>query len=231
MKWTSSLLNFFYPNRCPACDCILTAKELLCSTCSDLLPLKAEQYCHSCGKPDCMCGQLSLSYDGAAVCSAYTEGTVRAILQLKQSRNTNFAIFAARILAEQLRKEQLHFDCVIPVPMHRSKERMRGYNQASLIAQEIAGLLDIPVYEDILIKHRSDIAQHELGAEERSAHLGSYGITEQKLNGMHILLCDDVLTTGNTMNRCAALLKENGAASVYAAAAATTIRKNRRKEL
>lgn len=231
MKWTSSLLNFFYPNRCPACDRILTAHELLCKPCSDALPLSQEQYCRICGKPDCMCRQTALSYDGAVVCSAYTEGTVRAILQLKQSRNTNFAIFAARILAERLHEEHLQFDCVIPVPMHRSKERMRGYNQATLIAKEIARILELPLYEDILIKHRSAVSQHELTADERAAHLDSFGITAQRLDGLRILLCDDVLTTGNTLNRCAALLKENGAASVYAAVAATTIRKNRRKEL
>lgn len=231
MKWIQSLLDFFYPNRCPACDCIITAHELLCRECSEKIPLSGEQYCRSCGKPDCMCKQTILFYDGAVVCSAYTEGTVAAILQLKQSQNTNFAIFAARCLAKTLQEERLKLDCVIPVPMHRSKKRMRGYNQAALIAEEIARILELPVYEDILIKHRSEVSQHELGAAERSEHLDTFGITSQRLDGMRILLCDDVLTTGNTLNRCAALLKGNGAASVYAAAAATTIRKNRRKEL
>ncbi len=225
------MLNFFYPNHCPACDRFLAAQELLCAECSENLVLKPEDYCHICGKPDCMCSRASLAYDGAVVCSAYAEGTVPAILQLKTSRNTNFAIFAARILAEHLQTADLHFDCVVPVPMHHSKERMRGYNQAALIAEEIARLLDLPLYEDILIKNRSSIEQHNLGAAERAKHPESFGIREHRLDGMRILLCDDVLTTGNTMNRCAALLKENGAAAVFAAAAATTIWNNRRKEL
>ncbi len=178
-----------------------------------------------------MCSRTPTVYDGAVVCSAYAEGTVPAILQLKTSGNTNFAIFAARILAERLQKTELRFDCVMPVPMHRSKERMRGYNQAALIAEEIARLLDLPIYEDILIKKRSSIEQHKLGAAERAKHPESFDIRDHRLDGMRILLCDDVLTTGNTLNRCAALLKENGAAAVVAAAAATTIRKNRRKEL
>lgn len=231
MKWTKSLLNFFYPNRCPACDRFLTAQELLCTECAEKLLLGQDAYCHVCGKLDCMCSRTSLAYDGAVVCSAYAEGTVPAILQLKTSGNTNFAIFAARILAERLRNTDLQLDCVIPVPMHRSKERMRGYNQAALIAEEIARLLELPLYENILIKNQSSIEQHRLSAAERSKHPESFGIHEKRLDGMRILLCDDVLTTGNTLNRCAALLKENGAAAVFAAAAATTIQNNRRKEL
>ncbi len=227
MKWTRSLLNFFYPNRCPACDTLITAHALLCEECAEALLLGQDDYCHICGKVACICKRVQHAYDKVVVCSAYTDGTVPAVIALKSSRNTNFARYAAQIMASRLEFGVYYkqIDCVMPVPMHRSKQRLRGYNQAALIAKEIARLLDVPYREDVLTKGRTRTAQHNLGAAERAKNVESFGIRDADLSGMRILLCDDVLTTGNTMNRCAALLKERGAVSVIAAAAATTIPK------
>ena len=115
----------------------------------------------------------------------------------------------------------------MPVPVHPSRLRQRGYNQAALIGKEIARLMDLPYREDVLCKGRSKVEQHRLSAEERARNVDSFFIRECSLDGMHILLCDDVLTTGNTMHRCAALLKERGAAAVIAAAAASTAPKQK----
>ncbi len=227
MKWTRSLLNFFYPNRCPACDSLISAHALLCEACAEKLLLGQDDYCHLCGKVNCICKHVQYAYDQAVVCSAYAEGTIPAIIALKSSRNTNFAPYAAQILANRLELGIYYkqIDCVMPVPMHSQKQRLRGYNQAALIAKEIARLMERPYREDVLTKGAGKIAQHKLNAAERARNVESFGIRETDLTGMRILLCDDVLTTGNTMNRCAALLKEQSAACVIAAAAATTIPK------
>ncbi len=228
MRWTKSLLNFFYPNRCPACSCLISAHELLCAECADKLLLGQDDYCHICGKVACICKRTVHAYDKAVVCSAYADGAIPAIIGLKKSENTNFAIFAAKILASRLEYGAPYYkqiDCAVPVPMHRTKQRMRGYNQAALIAKETARLLGVPVREDILTKQRGSIEQHKLSYAERTKNVESFGIRDCQLNGMRILLCDDVLTTGNTMHRCAELLKEKGASAVIAAAAATTVPK------
>ncbi len=229
MTWTRSLLDFFYPNRCPACDAFIDAHELLCENCADTLLVGHEDYCHYCGKTVCRCKQFSPAYDYAVVCSVYHEA-MPAVIRLKDSTNTNFAVYAAQILASRLQLGISYYkqiDCVIPVPMHRTKQRMRGYNQAALIGREIARLMDIPYREDLLTKGRSRTEQHRLSAQERARNLDSFGIRDCDLSGMRILLCDDVLTTGNTMHRCAELLKEKGAAAVIAAAAATTAPKQK----
>ncbi len=229
MTWTRSLLDFFYPNRCPACDAFIGAHELLCETCADALLLAHEDYCHYCGKTICRCKQFSPAYDYAVVCSVYHEA-MPAVIRLKDSTNTNFAVYAAQILASRLQLGISYYkqiDCVMPVPMHRTKQRMRGYNQAALIGREIARLTDIPYREDLLTKGHSRTEQHRLSAQERAHNLDSFGIRDCDLSGMRILLCDDVLTTGNTMHRCAELLKEKGASAVIAAAAATTAPKQK----
>lgn len=226
-RWTRYLLNFLYPNRCPVCEAFLSADEMLCESCSEKILMHHEDYCHYCGKVACICKHTTLHYDRAVVCSGYTNGTVSAIVHLKKADNTNFAYFAAGILAARLQDNPLYreIDCVMPVPMHIAKKRQRGYNQATVISKEIARLLGLPHREDVLFKQASQKEQHRLNAQERAKNVDSFGCKDCRLDGMRILLCDDVLTTGNTMSRCAALLKENGAAAVIAAAAATTIPK------
>ncbi|MBR3631204.1 MAG: ComF family protein [Oscillospiraceae bacterium] len=229
-KWTRSLLEIFWPNRCPACNALIGPDKVVCEACGEHMLLEHDAVCRRCGKVGCICGKKELSYDRALAACAYAEETIPAIIRMKQSENTNFALFAARILAERLRHgiDFGEIDCVVPVPMHASKERLRGYNQAALIAREIATLLSLPCREDILYKEKTSRAQHELNAAERAKNVDSFHIRDIPLDGQRILLCDDVLTTGNTMSRCALLLKQQGASAVIAAAAATTVPRPKR---
>lgn len=223
--WMNYLIELLFPNRCPGCDAILYPGELVCESCGERMILPHDAVCHTCGKVLCVCKKRSFSYDRAVVACRYRDETVSAIVSMKRSRNTNFARFSARILADRIRYSLNYgtFDCVVPVPMHPSKQRRRGYNQAELIAEEMASLLEIPCRNDILCKDNNRQEQHKLNAEERMRNVSSFGIHDIPLDGMRILLCDDVLTTGSTMNRCAALLKQNGAEAVVIAAAATTV--------
>lgn len=224
----ASLINLLLPNRCPGCDTFLCAGELLCASCEETVLLPHDDYCHTCGKMQCRCKRQPPSYDQAVVCAQYADDpdapAVRAIWALKNSQNTNFARFTAKILAERLRFSLDYgtYDCVTAVPMHRTKQRMRGYNQSALIGRALAQELGIPFREDLLYKDRSVQAQHTLHAEERARNVSSFHAHDVFLDGMRILLCDDVLTTGATMERCARLLKSCGASHVTAAAAATT---------
>jgi len=193
--------------------------------------LGQDDYCHRCGKISCMCKYLQPAYDKAVVACQYANETVPAVICMKESRNTNFAGFAARILAERLKfslEYGLDFDDVMPVPMHPAKQRMRGYNQAGLIAREIASLLQLSYREDVLYKNKSGTEQHQLSsAKERALNVSNFAVHDISLKNRKILLCDDVLTTGATMNYCAALLKQQGAACVIAAAASATAPKQK----
>ena len=226
-----SLLDLLLPNRCPGCDAFLHPGELLCPACEEKILLPHDDYCHICGKLRCKCKAHPPDYDMAVVCARYSgepdDPAVRAVWELKNSLNTNFAAFAGKLLAERIRHslDYGQYDCVTSVPMHRTKQRMRGYNQAELIGRALASELSVPYRNDLLYKQKSAKAQHNLNAAERAVNVSSFGANDVSLDRMRILLCDDVLTTGATMNRCAALLRSRGAAFVTAAAAATTDRK------
>ena len=225
MGLKTSLLNLLYPNRCPGCDAFLPAQALLCPECE--ADIQLSQYCRRCGKVDCRCASgRSLAYDHAVVCSAYRGAAARAVICLKKSDNTNFALYAASVLAQRLREGNYPPpDLVVPVPMHPDKQRLRGYNQAALIGQALSRLLGLPMREDVLCKAADTVEQHALSARERLEGDGGFGCRSVRLDGQCILLCDDVLTTGSTMHRCAALLRSCGAQTVIAAAACTTLRK------
>ena len=108
------------------------------------------------------------------------------------------------------------------VPMTRKKERKRGYNQSKLLAERISEMTYLPVLKGILIKRRETKNQHDLSYHERLDNLhGSYEITDKSvIKGKTILLCDDVKTTGATLNECAFELRINGAKAVYSICAA-----------
>ena len=106
--------------------------------------------------------------------------------------------------------------------MHTKRKRKRGYNQAQLIAQELAKQLHLPC-QQLLEKTAATAAQHTLSAAERRTNLqGVYRVLdEQQVSGKRILLVDDVLTTGATASACAQALLDAGAQSVFAVALAT----------
>ena len=113
------------------------------------------------------------------------------------------------------------FDLIVPVPMHPKKKRQRGYNQAELVAKEAARILEKEIRTDILLKIQNTKPQILLKREERLRNLeGAFKVNDnniiEKNHNKRILLVDDVLTTGTTINTCARILKESGFSSVYA---------------
>lgn len=111
-------------------------------------------------------------------------------------------------------------DLVLPVPLHAARRRERGYNQAETIAAGIARVLDVPMDARLLARTRHTGTQTTLGADARRVNvLGAFRATAA-LAGAHLLLCDDVCTTGATLNACAEVLLAAGAASVRAATVA-----------
>ena len=97
------LLNVLWPNRCPGCDCFLTANEMVCPACAEDMLLDHDACCHVCGKVACRCKEARFAYDRAVVSFAYAGATIPAVYRLKDSQNTNFSHFAAEILAERVK--------------------------------------------------------------------------------------------------------------------------------
>ncbi len=120
-------------------------------------------------------------------------------------------------LLEQAIDADLHIDLLVPVPLQRKRLRQRSYNQALLLAREVARIRKMTVANDLLVKIRETESQQGLSAKERVKNLqGSFKL-QKNLSGQKVLLIDDVMTTGATVAACSRVLIEGGAAKVYVA--------------
>lgn len=125
-----------------------------------------------------------------------------------------FGILAADRLGAWIRN--LGITCLIPVPVHASRLKSRGYNQSELLCEYISNLTHIPVRNDILIRNKKTAAQKELNVDERLLNLQSaFKAAGQLPLGSIAMIVDDIYTTGSTMEACTERIKEAGAAKVY----------------
>ena len=114
-----------------------------------------------------------------------------------------------------------NIDLIVPIPLHKSRRRKRGFNQAELLAREVAKGLCME-YRPLLVKAKNNQIQHSLGMEERAKNVqGVYrAVNREEIEGKRILLVDDIFTTGATMGECAKTLTDSGAAVVVGASLA-----------
>ncbi|MEG0615340.1 MAG: ComF family protein, partial [Oscillospiraceae bacterium] len=213
-KMVKFLLDIFFPNTCPFCKNFIRWDFLSCNSCKENLPYVSDDICPRCGKAECICHK-KINYDKAyTVC--YYEGLARTgIIGLKTDNALNTAEFFANIIAKKILDNNEKFDLIVPVPSSKAKKRKRGYNQAEEFGKFIGKLINVNVSDKILFQNETNVRQHELSAEERAINAKlQFGIKNDiDLKGKKILLCDDVMTTANTINECAKLLKEIGAKS------------------
>jgi len=105
---------------------------------------------------------------------------------------------------------------IIPVPLHPRRERSRGFNQSALLAKTVAGRMAMDMDSGSLSRVKHKTPQAKLGEKERRKNvIGSFGWKGENLKGRSVVLIDDVVTTGSTLNECARVLKENGAGEVW----------------
>lgn len=223
------LLDIIFPNFCPICGNFIKWDRFCCAECYQKLEFTGSEICSGCGKRHCICDEVS--YDYAYTACYYCENAINCILTMKKSQGSNAAVIFGNILADKILNSPHRFDMIIPVPMAYLKAEERGYNQAEMVSRIIGKRLGIPVNNKILGRDMSFIEQHKLSAKERASTLKYYYIKKyENLEGIRVLLCDDVLTTGNTVCRCAELLRELGAEFI-AVACCTTVAKSYKDEI
>jgi len=177
------------------------------------------------------CSTRPLSLHGIRSATAFG-GTVRAAIHgLKYNRRSDLARPLSALLVEAFHRFELPVDVVVPVPLHTSRLRQRGYNQAALLAREFAGQLSLPLNEQAMIRQRQTASQTALNAMERRANVAdAFLCLDQGLAGKRVLLVDDVCTTGATLEACAAALFHHGAATVWGLTVARTVMPSARGE-
>lgn len=218
------ILEQFFPATCPFCGKVISFREDSCACCAEKLSLFDEPVCLRCGKTECICERLS-SIDEIAAPFSYEEHIEKAIDRFKFRDHPEYAKAFAKQIAGKLGTDRV-YDAIAFVPMDRGRQKERGYNQAEELANALGECLNLPVLADALVKTKKTAQQHLLPLDERRENLQkAFTPGEDKVDGLRLLLCDDVVTTGITMDQCAKTLKENGAASVTGAAFASVQRR------
>ncbi len=215
------IISLLFPARCPICNKIVQRQNFLCPECSSAAE-RIENPCHGCGreKTQCACGKSKFNLQLAAPFS-YKGNIKSAIHRFKFQEETELSEFFGSEIAKTVEKHfrQVPFDVVTCVPQTKKRKRERGYNQSALLAKEAASALTLEFKETLLIKTRDTADQHGLKGKERINNLkNAFSVAENiDIKGKTILLCDDIKTTGATLNECRKTLLKSGAKAVYCA--------------
>ena len=202
------LLGLFFPHRCVLCTHMVAYDSLWCGACP--LPFT-----------ESAAEQTAAPLSGCIAPFFYTKPTRQAVLRLKERDDARTAAFFAQYMYEAVLQCGVQFDAIVPVPMHPSRLRQRGYNQAERLALPLGKRLDLPVFAHALIRSDATRVQHGLSYSERlqNAAQSYHSTAADALGGCTVLLVDDVYTTGATAQVCAQCLLDMGAAAVWAVTA------------
>ncbi len=237
-----AVVSVVFPAPCRICSIVLdTASRVpVCDACLASFSHISPPWCTSCGRPVIsqfaadspqflcrLCRAETYGFSFARSFAYYDDPMVRAILLVKHDGVTPLASWFADRLAELAARDPKCFaaDVVVPVPLHPARLRERGYNQAELIARPLARRLSLKLGPYLLARtkprpEKLRLTQHERWASVRGAYETRAGV---RVDNLHVLLVDDVMTTGATLDACSRALRKAGAARVTALTVARAI--------
>lgn len=222
----------FFPSRCELCSRLLEFPDerVICRPCLRRLKPCRTSFCLCCGKffndegEPHFCGQCTRQRPVFSVhrsCGLYSGHLKDVIILFKYRGFQELGRPLATFVLQTLGKEQSLWwgvDFILPVPLSPEKQIKRGFNQASILARELANTKDLDLVEDLLVKVKDTPAQTSLEASERRKNLQkAFAVVQsQTVKDKTILLVDDVYTTGSTIEECSSTLIEAGALEVRA---------------
>ena len=234
--FTQAALDLVFPALCPLCQTTLGAdrRDPLCGACWRAITRLGRPRCHVCGAAPPLTAALDEASEPAlpappcAACAAdpppyhyarsaaIFEGALREALHAfkfsgKRALARPLGDLAAEHCAATLAEA---IEAVVPVPLARERERERGFNQAELLARRVAWQLGLPARPRWLRRVRPTRPQSDLAASERRANVRGAFQASPGVSGRHVLVVDDVLTTGATLGECARALRDGGARRV-----------------
>jgi len=237
--WITAAVDLLFPPFCPVCCSRLDAgrRDPLCAACWARLERIAQPVCRVCGMPFevfaagmgrmtetappvHLCGACRArppAYSYARAAARYGDVVREAIHAFKFRGRRALAAPLGDLLAETAAALPVQgVDLLVPVPLHRRRERERGFNQSGLLAHRVAAAWGVSVSAEVLARAAATLPQTDLGAMDRRANVrGAFRLRRPDVvAGRHVVLVDDILTTGATAGECAALLRDAGAATV-----------------
>lgn len=243
---SDALASVVFPSGCRICDRLLTtaSRVPICQECLSSFERVPSVICEVCGGPLpglareeeepllCpLCQEKTYAFDRARSFALYKDVVVRAILLLKFEQIEPLGEWFSEQLADMVNAggEWLSADVVVPVPLHREREKDRGYNQAALLSRPLAKRLRLPHKTVLLMRTRARPEKQILSLEERWESVRGAFATRpgSQVDNLRVLLVDDVLTTGATLDACARALRKAGAKSVVGLTVARAVRTSR----
>jgi ComF family protein len=225
----SQVIDFCYPGRCAACKAAVEGAAMLCPACNDeLRKLETAAGCTWCGRPipevgapcpHCL-GDGIAHFDRVLRLGVFAEPLKHLIHQMKYHRQWGLAEdLAERLLAQERVKGMLgETDVIVPVPLHRLRQVSRGYNQAEVMAKRLVRRRNIRIARPVVRLRHTESQTEMTSVQAREDNLrDAFGLVSPKrVKGMHVLVVDDVMTTGATLRAVARALRPAKPASLSA---------------
>lgn len=220
MKIIRNLLDFLFPRICPVCKERLTEHEQhICLECLMQIP-RTKNYDKKNNKLEQLFAGRIPFQRVASFAHFVRAGTIQPIIyELKYKNNPQIGIYIGELCGKELYKSEFLFgvDYIVPIPLHNKRQKERGYNQAAMIARGISIQTNIPVDEETVNRIKNNPSQ----AKSKSREIRWKNVEDiftltnnKKFINKHILLIDDVLTTGSTLESCAKLILECAGAKI-----------------
>ena len=223
-RFLEKMSDIFYPRRCPVCQKILKdQKRMICPQCETMLHPIGHPRCFKCGKPvekgeycrDCQ--KRKHMFEQGRGIFVYDSSMRRSVTRYKYYGCREYGDFYAKAMYRYAKMELREWkpDLIVPVPVHRSKERMRGFNQAAYLAERISRYTGIPADMGLVQKNIKTKSQKKLNALQRRKNLEKAFCVTGDVRGKDILVIDDVYTTGSTIDAMASCLKKKGGKCLF----------------
>lgn len=221
IKLGNQAVSILYPPCCPICGKIISQGFFVCPSCRKELPWIRGSICLICGRNvpegEPLCGDCLDRAHDFDICRAmclYDDRMRQVLSELKYHHRRDIGTALGKLLAEYGRElvRAWEIDMIVPVPVHKSRLKKRGYNQAAVVAGECARLWQLPVNERAVVRKRKTKAMKELDRRERADSLRqAFESGPSPVMGRRVLVIDDIYTTGSTLDAVSHVLKENGA--------------------
>lgn len=218
--------DLLFPRRCPVCGGVAMPKgRLICPACLKQLSFVSSPACMKCGKEigsreqeycaDCIRRKKSFTRGFALL--NYDSRAAVSMAAVKYHNKREYLDFYARAAALRFKKQfrQAGIQVIVPVPVHASRLKARGFNQAAVLAEKLSAELGIP-REELLIRVKKTDPQKSLGSAERLKNLrGAFEAEQEAGKWERVLLVDDIYTTGSTAEICSRALLKTGVKQVF----------------
>ena len=220
----NDIISLFYPSNCACCNSILRkGEDMICVLCIAELP--RTNFIKQIDNPvaKLFWGRVDLTY-GFSTFHFGKQGRMQDLIhQLKYKGKTEIGIFLGKEIGKEINENipPHTFSQIIPLPLHPKKQYQRGYNQSDFLAQGISEILEIPMNEKLVIRQIETTSQTRKSKFERWENVENiFKLIDDSIENQHILLVDDVVTTGSTLESCAIEIKKlkNTKVSVVVAA-------------